>query len=385
MAIFITPIENYYQMTIQTEKQHTAPSDEIDLVELLSVLWAKKWWIILFTFISTVFAGIYAFTAKEEWTSKAEIVSPNTVELGNYLTLRKEYARILGEEFDVSAFAGNLYHKFERLSYSLDVREAFLANSEIYKQLTEDKNEAEKRKLLNKLARENISITKPDAKKDPNAIGRKYAFSAETAMSAQKTLTQFIDYVNQEAFNLDLQLFGVSSREKLADLKFEYEKIKRDLTIQKKVKLENLSTALDTAGKADVKEYSKVLNNNSNMAISSLAMSDAKIPLSDSKLSDSTYLFMLGEKYLKAQIDTAKQMDVIYPPRFYEIEDKLKKLESLFANAKKVKATTFAYLSSPDYPVVKDKPKKLIILLIGMVLGLLLSSGGILVSRVFKK
>lgn len=307
------------------------------------------------------------------------------MQLGNYLTLRKEYARIVGEEFDVGAFASNLYHKFERLAYSLDVREAFLANSDMYKQLTEDKNEAEKRKLLNELAREKISIVKPDPKKEPNVIGRKYIFKAETPMLAQNTLKQFIDYVNTEAFNLDLKEFGIASKEKLADLKFAYEKIQRDLTIQKKVKLENLSTALDTAEKAEVKEYSTVLNSNSNMAMSSLAMSDAKIPLSDSKLSDSTYLFMLGEKYLKAQINTTKEKGIIYSPRFYQIEEQLKRLETLFSNAKNIKATTFTYLSSPDYPVVKDKPKKLIILLIGMVLGLLLSSGGVLVSRIFKK
>lgn len=53
--------------------------DEIDLVELIKVLWNKKIWILISAFIFTALAAVYAFTAKEQWTSKAEVI-----ELGSF-------------------------------------------------------------------------------------------------------------------------------------------------------------------------------------------------------------------------------------------------------------------------------------------------------------
>lgn len=371
-------------MNTSEMKPNPSATDEINLIELFKVLWDKKWWIVLSTVICTAISGIYAFTAKEQWSSNAEIVAPRSVDLGNYLALREGYARIFGEEFDVKAFTDSLYGKFMQLSHSLDAREEFFLTSEVFKKLSVDKNESEKRKIVNELAREKISIIKPDLKKEPNALGNKYKFSAETAEIAQSTLKDFVDYINKKAFQLDLNEFGVGSTKKIADLKFEREKLQKDQIIEQRIKLENLSKALDAAEKAGIKEYSKALGNNLNVVVSSLAMSDTRIALSDSKLSDSNYLFMLGEKYLKAQIQSIKDKDIVYPPRFYQIEEQLKKLQELFSTTKDIDSLTYRYLSSPDYPVAKDKPKKLIVLLAGMGLGLLLSSISILVLRVFK-
>ena len=48
-------------------------NDEIDLIELFRVLWKKKVWIVLSAFVCTLIAGIYAFTAKEQWLSLIHI------------------------------------------------------------------------------------------------------------------------------------------------------------------------------------------------------------------------------------------------------------------------------------------------------------------------
>lgn len=365
--------QNYHAMNTQIIKG-TPSSDEIDVVELIKTLWDKKWWIVLSTFVCTTLAGIYAFTAKEQWTSKAEIVGPRVGDLGDYFNVRREYARILNIDFDTGNLMSALYGKFERLAYSLDEREKFLEGSQLYKELSENLDSVAKRKLLNDLVRENINIIKPDAKKDPDAIGRKFTFSAETPELAQNTLREFVEFINQAAFKLDYDEFFIYANEKLIDLKFESEQIEQNLKIQKSVQLENLNKALTTAEKAGIKEYSKFLDDNSSSAvIQSLVVSDTKIPLSDSKLSDGVYVFMLGEKYLKAQIDAENKKNIIYPPRYYQIQEQLKELESILEKVKIAKANTFSYLSSPDYPVVKDKPKRLLILLIGIFLGLIIS------------
>ena len=57
-------------------------SDEIDLIELIKNLWKKKLWIILSAFVCTAIAAVYAFTAKEQWTSKSVVIPPKVANLG---------------------------------------------------------------------------------------------------------------------------------------------------------------------------------------------------------------------------------------------------------------------------------------------------------------
>ena len=40
-------------------------------------------------------------------------------------------------------------------------------------------------------------------------------------------------------------------------------------------------------------------------------LGDTRLNISDSELADGTYLFMLGEKYLQAQLDIAKNTPVV--------------------------------------------------------------------------
>lgn len=360
-------------------------NDEIDLIELIKVLWDKKIWIILSTFVFTALAGVYAFTAKEQWTSKAEVIAPRLMDFDQYLTIRKEYARIMNDDkFDVTTLATELFTDFERTLSSLDSREEFFQTSDLYKQESNGKTDEQKRSLLATLVREKLTYTKPDLKKEPNANWRKISFSAETPSQAQDVLKEYIQFSNQLTYKANLEDFVVLLQDKIEDLKFESEKISKDLNIQRTIQLENLEKSYDIAKQAGIKDYTytRGVNDLSNQGI---LLSENKIPLSDSKLSDGTYLFMLGETYLKAQIDIIKDKNVVYPPRYYDIQEQLKQLVVLEQSVKNVAANTFSYQASPDYPVMKDKPKKAIILGIGMILGLVLSCFFVLVANIFRK
>ncbi|MFB0954463.1 MAG: Wzz/FepE/Etk N-terminal domain-containing protein, partial [Aeromonadaceae bacterium] len=50
--------------------------DEIDLIELFQTIWSQKAKIALVTLVTTLAAGVYAFTAEEVWTSKAVFDQP---------------------------------------------------------------------------------------------------------------------------------------------------------------------------------------------------------------------------------------------------------------------------------------------------------------------
>ena len=365
-----------------TEK--SLKNDEIDLIELISILWKKKLWIMLSSFIFTAIAGVYAFTAKEQWTSSAEVIAPRTLDLGDYFLMRKEYARILGGEFDAGATASNLFSQFNLLSESLDERRKFFAQSDFYKKKVEGKSETEKAQILSELITKHITIKKPDSKKEPDLIGNKISFYAETPADAQNVLSQFISTINQSAYQIELDNFLLYFNEWVTDLNYEKTKFERDLSIHKSVQLENLENALRIAKEAGVTEYAKSLGitNGQSAMQQALTVSEAKIPLSDSKLSDSTYLFMLGEKYLKAQIDVLKNSSIIYPPRYYQVSSLLSELEPLLIKAKQVKANAFSYQASPDYPVKRDWPKRLLLLVIGFILGFLSISIVVLTQKV---
>lgn len=372
-------------MVEQSSRSH----DEIDLIELFRILWSKKWWIVISTIIFTTLAGVYAFAAKEQWTSKAEVVEPQLVDLGDYLDLKKKYALIIeNNKVDTNQLAidlkKDLFNKFELVASSLDKRREFFENSKFYQDLSIGKDESTKRRILSELINQNISVIRPDLKKDPDANDRKIHFFAETAIDAQDTLKQFIDFVNAAAYQQDLDNLLILLQQKINDLNLEQTILEKELQSEKIIQLANLNKALEIAKAAGIKDYSKTFADNDTL-LAGIALSDTKIPLSESKLNDSTYLFMLGENYLRAQIDVVNQKDLIYPPRYYQIQDQLSQVNILMGEIKQTKAQTYSYQASPDYPVTRDKPKKALILLIGIIFGGIIGMFGVLISSLFTK
>lgn len=173
-------------------------------------------------------------------------------------------------------------------------------------------------------------------------------------------------------------------QQKINDLNLEQTILEKELQSEKIIQLANLNKALEIAKAAGIKDYSKTFADNDTL-LAGIALSDTKIPLSESKLNDSTYLFMLGENYLRAQIDVVNQKDLIYPPRYYQIQDQLSQVNILMGEIKQTKAQTYSYQASPDYPVTRDKPKKALILLIGLFVGFVLSSMVILLHGMMNR
>lgn len=358
--------------------------DEIDFIELIRVLWDKKWWIILTTFVTTLIAGVYAFTAKEQWTSKATVIAPKVADMGSYLALRSEYANILNiKDFTSQNIVDNLFNNFKTTLFSNNVKKEFLERSEWFKQYSSEYSEEQKQRFISENIGDNLVATIPDLKKNPNALGVNVSFSAESPKDAKKVLEEYISFVNKSVLLEDKIDFLADINIAIDNLELQQDKIQRDTESMRQVQLENLKNALDIAKSAEIKEYSKTAGN---ISIPQINLGDAQIPFTDSKLSDGTYLFMLGEKYLQAQVDILSKNNIVYPVSFYTIEKQVSLLKEL---AKKLDEessyASYYYLSSPDYPFNKDKPKKAIILIVGMILGAMLSSIVVIVSALFKE
>lgn len=360
----------------QSEYMPTAHSvNHSDLARMIRLLWNKKWWILLGTFCVGLIAGIYAFSVKEKWTSAAEVVPSKLIDLDGYLMLRKEYERIVDKDVNVGEISNQMFSKFDLLLNSADERAKFFLESELYLSMAEPDNQGIDHKVLHDLVETRFSIVKPDPKKEPNVINRKIYFSADEPEVAQYNLEQLITYLDTTAYQLEVEELLVEVRERILDLKYEKQKFERDLSIQHNVRLSNLNYALETARLAGVKEYLKPVEGADNSIILS---TESKIPLTESKISDGAYLFVLGEKYLKAQIDVLTSRGIIYPPRYYQINMMLLELEPLVDKIKLSKAKTIRYQASPTLPTERDKPNRSLIVLLGLIMGFVFSTSFIL-------
>ena len=363
-------------------------NNEIDLIELIRTLWNKKIWILLSAFLGTAIAGVYAFTAKEQWTSTAIIVAPRLTDLGNLLPTRAEYARIIGDgDFSAGKLSDSLYGQFKHFLLSNDLKRQFLEQSEWVKNYTKDMTEEQKRKYIEETVSKHLIVHEVDPKKkdltELDKIGLKLTFSAETPKDAQLVLGQYVEFINQYLLNQTNQEFKLGFNLRLDALKFAKEHMEESLTETKTVQVENLTNALDIAKKAGIKNFSR---GNNNISVPEYMLGDARLNISDSKLADGTYLFMLGEKYLQAQLDIAKNSPVIYPTNYYSTERQLAKLTKLAPQLESVQEVkAYHYLSSPDYPVIKDKPKKALILMIGLLIGGFISTISIILAELFRR
>ena len=361
-------------------------SDEIDLIELVKNLWKKKLWIILSAFVCTTIAAGYAFTAKEQWTSKSVVIPPKVANLGDYLSFRSEYASILDiKDFSQDKLSEAVFNDFKTALFSRSLKEAFFSQSKWFNSYA-DKNansEETKQKLLFNLVDKNLIVTVPDPKKDPNSIGVNVSFAAETPKEAQDVLLDYIQFVNQWVVIQNKKDFLADISVVRSGLEIQKNKIKQDAENARQIQLENLTTALDIAKSAGIKDYSKSLSGN--ISLLEVSLGDTRVPSTDSKLSDGTYLFMLGEQYLQAQVNTLKNAPVVYPLNYYNIEKQTNLLNALEKKVEKEGAVSgYYYLSEPDYPVIKDKPKTLLIILAAFLVGFILSILFILTKEYYK-
>lgn len=367
------------------QKQISARNDEIDLIELIKTLWNKKIWIILSTFIFALLAGVYAFTAKEQWTSKARIIAPKLTEIGSFIQIKSEYAEFMGKEIDFGKERAHLFHSLRELLQSSNVKKDFLMQSGWAQSYLVEANDKQKEQYIAKFIDEYLLVSRPDTKNktslsEDNEL--RLSFSTETAQDAQDVLKSYVQYVNSIAIKQELKEFKTLLETLLVSLSLRKEQIDLSLNEAKTVQIHNLEKALEIAKKAGVKDFSRSIS--AETAAPEYLLGEGKLNISDSKLSDGTYLFMLGEKYLQAQLDTVKTLPVIHTTEYHKLDRQVTLLTELVKkvdNLNDVKA--YYYLSEPDYPVKKDKPKRLLILIAGIVFGMFTGCVIVLARAIF--
>ena len=348
-------------------------NDEIDLVELFRTLWKQKKKIALITAATTLAAGIYAFTAEEVWTSKAVIIAPKASDMGEFYQLAQNLERNApivttpdgvqtktedAKQLQFANLQSNIFKEFKDTLNSLDERRKFVAGTDFYKEKIKGKSPQEQKIILKEITEKNIQYTAADdVKKTFDTI----ALSADTSKQSQSILKQYIASMNAKVVKnneIELALLLTKFRQDLAAEAKALESSAEDML---KLQIKNVSDALAQAKEMNLVETS------------------VNLP---TEISDST-MYLLGSKALSAKLASLKASEPTLAKRYFDVQQQLTTLNKIKVEV--VEGQAFGFIDAPDEAVTKDKPKRALIIILGIIMGVILGSIGVLVAHVIRK
>lgn len=339
---------------MQNSSQQTHYNDEIDLFELFDTIWQGKWLIIAITTLGILLAGVYAFTAQEQWTSKAQVRVPGPKQLEHYLDIEESYYRFAmldpNSTLDTKESLEDALTIFATSLFASDDRLEALSNTTYYQTLAKElEDDTARTILLNNMATKQFSAS--EAIKN-NPFIYNVQFSADTPSNAQKTLTEALEHINEKSLNILYERLESRINNRILSLETRALQLKNSTDQTRENKLLELQQALQSARAAGVTDYTG----------NSPVVGNSIIDLKNSEM-----LFMLGEKYLQAQLDTISNTPAIYPANYYETKRNAESLKTLLNP--EAQGQMFVYTKTPEFPLAKDKPRKGLILVLGALLG----------------
>lgn len=343
-------------------------SDRIDLLEFFTHLWKSRLSILTFTVLGIVLAAYYAFTSTEEWTSKAQITPPKATQLGSYLEVQRAYYRFAdtNEKLNLENILKEAYTNLIIMLSAADNKRRFLQDSAYFlQQSNQESNEFKKQNMLLKMVESDLQV-----KEINNGKNHLYdvSFTAETASNAQKILQSYIEKTNAGVLNkLFLDLHALI-KARILTLENKANNVKKQTEQIHKNKMLLLEQAIVTANAANITEYTGRSTVAGNTIID---------------FSGSENMFLLGEKYLAAELKAMQTSPVIYPVAYYQTLDNIINLQKLLRI--EPKGMAFEYTQKPLLPLVKEKPRRSLIIILGALLGGVLGVGNALVRFVISK
>ncbi|MFL7040928.1 LPS O-antigen chain length determinant protein WzzB [Vibrio lentus] len=365
------------QQTQFDAPEHTAmyqKSNEVDLRDIFTTLWEGKLLIVATTFLFVVSSIVFALLAQEWWSSSAKITTSQPQNLANYQQQVTKFQPIFNVEQDDGTvlvshelnalFDTNvLFKRFINTFNSSNNKRSFLNdNSEFQSILATDLGNGSKKSMRLLYSKWFARIKASMA--DPRGGGTHYFVSFQTTKkeSSFSLLTAYIsfteDKVRKDAFN-NLQAIVSSKQNELIQQKKILESQARNQLL---VETERTKYAMQIAKAAGVE---KPIQTND-----------------DNELFNIDLGFNGLQAKLKA-LSTIENLSVI-EPRLQQIDAKLDMLGNIEVD-RNVEFQTFRFLENVEQPITRDKPKRFLIVLVGALLGSILSVVIVLFRFAFSK
>ncbi|OCH25487.1 LPS O-antigen chain length determinant protein WzzB [Aliivibrio sp. 1S128] len=353
--------------------------DEIDFKDLFIALWKGKITIIVCILILTVGAVFYAFTTQEWWSSKAKIMSPQVYDFAEYQEQVTQYQPIFDiyqedgtvlVSKDLNSLVNNkaLFKHFISAYNSSNNKKQFLDGSAEFQSfkaaLDTNKNTGIDKKEVTRQLYSNwfqkITASATDKKSQDSSYS--ISLQATTKESSYTLLNEYITSVKSVVFNELLNNLQAIVNSKRNELRQQKTILESQAKNRLAVEIERSKYALEIAKAAQVNQPIQNMNDNELFAIG------------------------LGAKALNAKIKALKSVTnlSVIEPRLQQIDAKLEMLKSMKID-RNIKFQTFRYLENVEPPFTRDKPKRVLIAMLGALLGGMLGIVIVLIRFALRK
>lgn len=341
-------------------------SNEIDLFNLIGILWRSKKVILSIMVIFIIVGFFITALLPQKWTSQAEITPAERIQ---WSALQKTVTalNVLGVKSNIDR--NEIFNLFLKKFNSQSLREDFLRHSELVMGKLKASNidpEALRRGIV-LLSQQMVAVNNS---LDKNNAGSPYhswtlSFTAPTASESQEILNSYIEYISALVMQETLDTMRDEVENKKAferdSLAIERQRMKtlHETTIKR------LNYSLEVANAAGIK---RPVYSNGQMV-----------------QDDPDYSITLGADGIAEKLKIEKSIADItrLNAEFLSREHRLAELEKW--NISDVKFTPFKYQLSPALPTKKDGPGKGLILVLAGMLGLLVACAAVLTRHALKE
>lgn len=331
-----------------------APQDEIDLRELLLVLWRQKIVIIAVTLVFALAGIAYALLAPQVWSANAVIVGPKSEDT---LPLRQVSSQASALGLDGFPDGNALYAQFALYFNARDNQRAYLRQTPQFKAAVQEQQlDARGQRLwVNEWSK--LIAAAPVDKKGEQP-GTELTLSAASADDSLAMLNGYIDYI-----------IAIQRAELIANLESD-----------RALKLSSLQQRYDLLLE-DTKRNIAYEITKTSLSDSLARAAGVTAPLINYNQNDK-FSITLGTKGLQEKLALLKSIDVaVYQPKLAGMKTQMARLQQVSLD--KLAFRPFSYLEAPDEPLTRDKPKRPLVVVLATLLGAMLGVGIVLVRHAF--
>ncbi|MBC6502201.1 LPS O-antigen length regulator [Citrobacter freundii] len=341
--------------------QPTANANEIDLVNLIEILWRARTKIMATVLAFACVGILVSFLLPQKWTSQAIVTPAEPVqwqELENTLTK----LRVL--DMDINVSRGDVFNLFIKKFQSPSLLGAYLRSSPyVMDQLKgADIDELDLHRAIVRLSEKMKAVDSNVGKKNETSLYTAWtlSFTAPQAEEAQSVLKGYIQYISDIVEKETLE----DIRNKLSiKTSFEKERLEMDrvrLKNQLEANIQRLNYSLEIANAAGIKK--PVYSNGQ-------AVKD-----------DPDFSISLGADGIARKLEIEKSVTDVAEING-ELRNRQYHVEQLLAmNVSDVQFAPFKYQLSPSLPVHKDGAAKSMIVVLAALLGGMVACGGVLLN-----
>lgn len=332
-------------MTQPLQPERLPTSDEIDLLELFQAIWSQKLLIVLVTLVATATAGFYVFLSKPVYEVKVSLLPPRLSDISDFNSGRVEASLSVFTVDEVyKIFTNNLTSESQRRKFFNDV---FLPS------LAQESRESTAQDKLWKLFNVGLIIKAPN-KQQPELF--EVLVSRNDPVQAAEWANLFVASASEKALQ-DMQgNVQVDISTKAQSIERKIEVLRESAVRRREDRIARLQEALVVA---------QAVNQQKPQVVPGRTASDGDL----SAFVDGSLLYTRGARAIRAELEVLKgrKSDDPFIDELRGLQDQLQFLNGIKVNPENV--TVFTLDSAAQVPETPVKPKRVLILALGVVLG----------------